>query len=256
MEEKGFYGGYLVCLGKIQFPIPPTRITTKVKGQNKTITLINGTEINVLKPAGLTEFSFEVRLPQEVYHFSMYKNGVFQGAQYFLRELEKIKTKREICQFVIYRKKFLQEGGNVNSTDLFGTNITVSLEDYTISEEASEGLDVLVSITLKQYTAYGTKKVKWKKKKKKYVLKPEIWRKGRLVQKNTHIVKKGDTLANIAKRYYKDSAEWKKIYKANRKLIEKEAKRNGRKSSSNGKYIYKGTELYLPNDSEKRGVKG
>lgn len=256
MQQEGFSGGYLVCLGNMQFPIPPTKIATKVNGQNKTITLINGTEINVLKPAGLTEFSFEVRLPQQAYHFSMYKEGVFRGAQYFLKELEKIKTKRKICQFAIYRKKFLREGEKVSSTDLFGTNIKVSLEDYTISEEASEGLDVMVSITLKQYVAYGTKKVKWKKKKKKYVLKPEVWRKGRLVQKNTYIVKKGDTLANIAKKFYKDSSEWKKIYKANKKLIEKEAKRNGRKSSSNGTYIYKGTELYLPYDSEKGGEKG
>lgn len=249
-----YYEGYLVCLGEIQFPISPSKITMQAKGQNKTISVIDGSEINILKPAGLTEFSFDVRLPQQSYPFAYYKNGVFLGAEYYLEKLEKMKVNRKPCQFTIYRKKPGAE--EIKGIDLFGTNMKVSLEDYTVKEDATEGLDILVSISVKQYAEYGTKKVKWKKKKNKYVLKPEVRRGKKIISKNTHKVKKGDTLINIARRYYKDEKEWSRIYKANKKVIEKEAKKHGRKSSSQGHYIYVGTELYLPVDFYKEELRG
>ncbi len=39
----------------------------------------------------------------------------------------------------------------------FDTNATVSLEEYTITEDAEEGLDITVEIELKQYRPYGTR---------------------------------------------------------------------------------------------------
>lgn len=35
----------------------------------------------------------------------------------------------------------------------------------------------------------------------------------------THTVTEGDTLASIAQQYYEDSAQWRKIYEANRDAI-------------------------------------
>ena len=61
-----------------------------------------------------------------------------------------------------------------------------------------------------------------------------------------HKVKKGDCLWNIAKKYYKDGSKWKKIYNANKSTIEKAAKKHGKKSSSNGHWIYPGTVLKIP----------
>ena len=62
----------------------------------------------------------------------------------------------------------------------------------------------------------------------------------------TYKVKKGDCLWNIAKKFYGNGSKWKKIYTANKSVIEKAAKKHGKKSSSNGHWIYPGTKLTIP----------
>ena len=64
----------------------------------------------------------------------------------------------------------------------------------------------------------------------------------------TYKVKSGDCLWDIAKMsiHYGKGSEWKKIYNANKDIIEKEAKRRGRKDSNNGWWIYPGTVLQIP----------
>ena len=61
---------YHVYLGDTEIPIPPEKIDLKISGNNKTLTLINDGEINILKNPGLTELSFEILLPQVQYPFS------------------------------------------------------------------------------------------------------------------------------------------------------------------------------------------
>ena len=45
---------YYVYLDKILLPITPSKLTLKIKNQNKTVVEINEGEINMLKKAGLT----------------------------------------------------------------------------------------------------------------------------------------------------------------------------------------------------------
>ena len=49
-----------------------------------------------------------------------------------------------------------------------------------------------------------------------------------------HVVQKGDTLSNLAQRYYKNRAKWRDIYTANRKLMKNESD------------IHVGMELVIP----------
>ena len=65
-------------------------------------------------------------------------------------------------------------------------------------------------------------------------------------QSSTYTIKKGDTLWAIAKKFYNNGAKWKTIYNANKSIIEKTAKSHGRKSSSNGQWIYPGVKLTIP----------
>ena len=115
-----------------------------------------------------------------------------------------------------------------NGKILFNTNIKVPLEEYSIREDAKEGLDIGVLIKLKQFKDYSTKVVKLPKKKK-------AGKKAVKVTKNretknspapktsakTYTVVKGDCLWNIAKRFYGDGSKYTKIANANKDKIKK-----------------------------------
>lgn len=62
----------------------------------------------------------------------------------------------------------------------------------------------------------------------------------------THVVKSGDSCWSIALKYYGSGLEWKKIYEANKEIIERTAKKYGRSSSDNGWWIYPGIRLVIP----------
>ena len=54
---------YSFYFGSLLLPVTPQKLTTKIKGNNKTLTLVNEGDINFLRSPGLTEISFDVVLP-------------------------------------------------------------------------------------------------------------------------------------------------------------------------------------------------
>lgn len=144
---------YNVFLGGLMLPIAPGAINTKVNNKNVTVTLINDGEINILKTAGLTEVSFEFMLPYTKYPFSTYGSGGYVGQKTFLTYLEKLKTSKLPFQFIVSRMT------PDNKKLLFHTNLKAALEDYEIKEDADNGLDLMVSVNLKQYKDYSTKEL-------------------------------------------------------------------------------------------------
>ena len=186
----------------------------KIGNNNKTLTLINEGEINILKKAKLTEIDFDILLPNVKYPFATYNNS-FQNASYFLENIEKLKTSEKPFQFIVSRKM-------PNGKILFDTNIKVSLEDYTISEEAEEGFDVKVTIKLKQYKDYSTKTVQITIKQERprpVVVQTPSRPATTAPTTRTYTVVRGDCLWNIAKKYYGNGSQYTKIYNANRDKI-------------------------------------
>lgn len=143
--------GYDFYLGKCLLPIAPQKLEIKINSANSTLTLINEGEINLIKTAELTDISFDCLIPQVRYPFATYKDG-FKGAKFFLDCFEQLKVSKEPFQFIVSRAFPTGE-------TMFSTNIKVSMEDYKITEQASDGFDLTVKIKLKQYRNYGTKTV-------------------------------------------------------------------------------------------------
>ena len=104
-------------------------------------------------------------------------------------------------------------------------------------EKLANADDVTVSINLKQYIDYATKKVTVTKpdNSSKSTLKTETPREtsGKPTAK-TYTVKSGDCLWTIAKKYYGNGAQYTKIYNANKDKI------------SNPNLIYVGQVLTIP----------
>lgn len=162
---------YYFFMGLTQLPVPPARMTVKVRSKNKVINLINEGEANLLKTPGLTEISFDVRLPNKRYPWANYDSSLmgsavnslarrltgsnnvfgFKGSKYFLDQFEQYKRGRVPFRFIVTRMG--QSGLNM----LFSTNMLVTIEDYSIEENARDGFDVTVPVKLKQYKPFGTK---------------------------------------------------------------------------------------------------
>lgn len=226
--------GYEFYLGNILLPVTPSSLSVKINNQNKTYNLINDSEINVLKNAGLTDIEFEFLLPNVKYPFAVYKKK-FETADVFLNKIEKLKTNLESFQFIVIRTL-------PDKSALFSTNIKVSLESYTIKESAKENAtDIVVSIKLKQYKTYGTKvysisignsgdNKKVTKKTKRETSKSPAPK----LKNKTYKVVKGDCLWTIAKKFYDDGSKYKLIYEANKDKIK------------NPNLIYPGQILIIP----------
>ena len=74
----------------------------------------------------------------------------FQGSSFYTDILEGMKTSRQPFRFIVSR----MSGYNL----LFSTNMLVTLEDYSIVEDAErDGMDVTCPLKLKQYRPFGTK---------------------------------------------------------------------------------------------------
>lgn len=143
--------GYDFYLDRCLLPVTPEKLEIKINNGNKTVNLINDGEINILKKAGLSDVEFECMIPQIKQPYAIYKDG-FKDAAYFLEYIEKLKTEQKPFQFIVVRRK-------PDGKALFNTNMKVSLEDYKIKEDAGEGFDVGIKISLKQYRDYSTKTV-------------------------------------------------------------------------------------------------
>ena len=226
-------GGYYVYLNKCLLPVTPGKIEMKINNSNKTIKLINDGEIKILKTPGLTDIDFECEIPQQQYPYAVYKNK-FKKASYFLNYFEKLKKDKKPFQFIVCRRF-------PNGKKLFYTNLKVSLEEYRITEDAGNGFDLKVKISLKQWRNYGTKQVKLKIKvnKPQPVVKEEPIRETvnspEPVQNQTYTVQKGDCLWNIAKKFYNNGSLYTVIYEANKGVI-----------GGNPNLIYPGQVLTIP----------
>jgi nucleoid-associated protein YgaU len=202
---------YYFYMGSVLLPVSPEKITLKVKNANKTMTLINEGEVNFLRQAGLTEFEFDVLIPSVQYSFAKYDGG-FQSPSYFTNHFEELKTSKEPFQFIVSRK--MPDGKMI-----FDTNMSVSMESYTVKENAKEGFDLIVSIKLKQFKPYGTKIVKVSNNKANVSDQRPSTTSPAPKKTTTYTVKSGDTLWNIAKKIYGDGSKYTKIYEANKDKV-------------------------------------
>jgi LysM repeat protein len=219
---------YYLYVGSVLLPIAPKKLTLKIKNQNKTITLINESEVNQLKDAGLTDVEFDALIPAVQYSFATYEDG-FKRISYFLDHFEELKTSKKPFEFKVIRQ---MPDGKL----LFDTNMTVSMESYTLTENVDEGFDSNVSIKLKQYKHYGTKLVKVSNNNTTATVEKqrETTNSPAPKKETTYTVKKGDTLWNIAKKTYGDGKKYTVIYEANKDKI------------SNPNLIYTGQVLTIP----------
>ena len=141
-------GQYFVFLDAILLPVAPEKIEISEPSLNKTITMVDQGEINIIRGKGLKEIKFDMLVPSFQYPFANYSFGTFSTSQVIAR-LEYLKEQCKPVYFIVTRCRA--------GKPAWWTNIKVSVEDFTVTEDANNGTDVIISINLKEYREYSTK---------------------------------------------------------------------------------------------------
>lgn len=234
----------------LTFPITPPELKIKVGSNNKTVTLINEGDINILKSPSLIEVEFEARFPMRKYPYAR----EFQNFQTYFDKFKDLKENKKSFRFIVART-------TPNGSHTWDTNLLMALEELSLNESADEGDDVLVSIKLKQFKDYGIRTIELSSLvtpngtgSSSTAPSPTTTSTSETPRNNDnkassshqYTVKKGDCLWNIAKAFYGNGSKYTAIYDANKTVIEETAKKHGKSSSSNGHWIYPGTVLTIP----------
>lgn len=211
----------------ILLPVTPGKLDIKMKGKNKTVTLINDGEVNMIKTAGLQEVSFEAILPNQKYPFARYPDG-FKRAGYYTDILQGLLESGKPFRFIVARR--LPAGKNLD-----GFNLRMTIEELSIKDDAKNGTDETATLKLKEYRDYGTKTVILDIDQRIATVE-ETRQTDNAPQASggSYTVQKGDSLWKIAKHFYGNGSEYKKIYSANSASIK------------NPNLIYPGQTLVIP----------
>ncbi|MGN1319378.1 MAG: LysM peptidoglycan-binding domain-containing protein [Lachnospirales bacterium] len=195
---------YQFYLGEILLPISPNKVTITTGSQNRTYTLIDGEEINIPECQKLRIITFEALIPYQNYPFANYVYDYIDGDTY-LEKIEALKKDNKVFQFVITRLR--------GQKTYHFTDIRAIIEEIKVIEESSNGFDLKIQLTLKEYREYGAK----------FLTNNNIstirQQDNAPTVKGDYSVILGDSLWKIAKKYYGDGSKWKNIYEANKSII-------------------------------------
>lgn len=317
---------YKIYIADYLMPLAPEKISYKIKNKNSTVDLLNGSEINIPKKPGLTDISFELRLPGVKYPFAQYEGDRFRHPTRYLNLFQTIKNKGLPCILDITRED--DNGRQLYATDVLTSNssivrvgpggkapeglspgtlvvtaggiwriksvnadgtynsekvaecvsvnadgkapkglsvgtyvitagglykitevkpdgtytsekvsedlasvlsestsdsMKVTLEDYTITDSANDGTDLIVSLSFKLWQDYSTLYVV--EENGKMVAKPAGYIGTIATVPDTYVTKSGDTLEAIAKKYLGDATLASHLYDLNKDVIEYEVQK-------------------------------
>lgn len=153
---------YQVLVGGIPFPMGPSKITTSTGSRSQTIELINGNEVNLVRGPKLREWSIDITLPSQNYPFMGFAGKILGAVTgnavgvltntIILEFLETVKAEK--LQFPL---TIIRMGESFALTHFDNLCQYVTLEDYTITEDASNGCDLELTLNFKEYVPFSTK---------------------------------------------------------------------------------------------------
>lgn len=143
---------YYFYLNNMQLPLAPKSLDINYNNKNETIDLLQTGEVTIPKPMGLTEYSFEIFLPNSKYPFNQSLLMKSKKAEYYMNQLIEMKRAGKPINFIVVRMK-------PNGEMLSQLNQRVTIEGLSHKESHEYGFDAYLDITLREWRDYGTKKL-------------------------------------------------------------------------------------------------
>lgn len=216
----------------IQLPILPPSFSVTVGTGHQTVNVQTKGDVSILGKKGLKSFDLPSFFPAHDYPFAAYPKD------------------REPQDYVDKISGWIENPVQVTITDT-DINEEYAITSFTYGEPDGSG-DVEFTLSLQEYRkpTYTKPKKELPSKPPATVDKKPVTRPPSKPQPKTYVVKQGDNLWNLAKKFYGSGSKASKIYNANKTIIENTAKKYGHPSSYNkgvqGWWIFPGEKLVIP----------
>ena len=206
-----------------RLPVNPETFEVSSTMSTETYDILGIGQIVIANGLEVREFSFETELPYKKYSY-VETGKKFLNVDKYEAFFRKVRKKKVPVNFQ-YDNGVSQE----ISTKVFIT-------EFNSTENAGEEGDKQYSFKLIEYVEYGPRLITNSKKTNKTTAskKKATTTKTNTKKPKTYVVKKGDCLWNLAKRFYGSGSKYTKIYNANRSIIKNPA------------LIYPGMKLKIP----------
>lgn len=196
----------------IEFPLAPESLVTELKGNNTTIDTIGLGEVNVIKNIGLRELKFKLFIPRYINSL----NDGFLNLQQNYTPINYLNTFREImekkCVVTLIIERILPDG-----TRIFNGNLKVTLESYSVEENAGEEGDFWVDVKVKEHRSINVTyyEATGNSNSDGQTIAVEVNERESKPKNKKYVVKSDDSLWKIAKLELNDGSLYKQIAKIN-----------------------------------------
>lgn len=236
MSSYAVFFGYNKDKNVFRLPTNPEQIEISSTQAIEKYEILKLGQIAVPGELELKEYSFECEFPRDE-RFYIETHSNFKNADWYLSRFEFWRNKKVPFRFIAGRT----DDGTKDTMDYDSINTLCLIEELTITEKAGEEGDKYVSFKLLEYREFskqpGTIKIV-KKKAKKTKKSSKETPKASPKSNGYHIVKSGESLWTIAKKYYGNGARNNIIYSANKSKIK------------NPNMLTVGQKLKIPSESE------
>lgn len=229
MSNYAVFFGYNQDKNVFRLPTNPEQIQTSSTQAIEKYEVLKLGQIAVPGDLELKEYSFECEFPRDE-RFYIETHSNFKNADWYLSRFEFWRNKKVPFRFIAGRT----DDRTKDTMDYDSINTLCLIEELTITEKAGEEGDKYVSFKLIEYREFGKASVVEKKDKKTAKVKKLGMETTNPKSTGTYVVKAGDTLWAIAKKYYGNGSQYIKIFNANKDKIK------------NPNLIYPGQKLTIP----------